>query len=222
MGLNGGLDGAAPERWSERPLEIASSSGTASSGRPREENLNTTLRGRPVLRIDAVDIHGHPCHVAAIWFHKLWIKLDASPRNCESIPKLCNRKVLLFQWQESQKLRQSDSGPRAARAQRWRSAGSATPDSPECSWPATHRLSQSASEWWSKTPIALAEAASTPSIARSQIAEVRKRRERRRDRAAAPRRSRSQGATHARRSRAAPCSPAARRRRLASPRGDKK
>jgi hypothetical protein len=39
-------------------------------------------------RVDVIKTHGSPCRVAAIWFHKLRIKLDASPRNLEFIPKL--------------------------------------------------------------------------------------------------------------------------------------
>ena len=65
-------------------------------GQPRQD-LRATLRGRPVLRIDTIKIHGQFCRMAAIWSHKLQIKFDASPRNCKSIPKLRNRKVVRFQ-----------------------------------------------------------------------------------------------------------------------------
>ncbi|SNB83278.1 hypothetical protein SAMN06265338_12515 [Rhodoblastus acidophilus] len=59
----------------------------------RRKNLRPTLRRRPLSRTDVVKIHGPPCKTAAIWFHKLRIKLDASSSNCESIPKLCNRQI---------------------------------------------------------------------------------------------------------------------------------
>ena len=38
------------------------------------KNLRATLRGRPVPRIDVINIHGQPCRMAAIWSHKLRIR----------------------------------------------------------------------------------------------------------------------------------------------------
>ena len=60
-------------------------------------------RGRsPVFRCKdqfggRVLIQRSPGRLTATWFHKLRFEFAASPRNYESIPKLCNRKVICFQ-----------------------------------------------------------------------------------------------------------------------------
>ena len=61
------------------------------------KNHRATLCGRPVPRIDVINIHGQPCRMAAIWSDKLQNQNSRRPRNCKSIRKLCNRKVVWFQ-----------------------------------------------------------------------------------------------------------------------------
>ena len=80
------------------------------------EDLGPMWRDRPVPRMGTFDLRGQPCRIAAIWFNKLRIKHDASPTNCESIPKFCNRKVVGFQCQGVPEIATSRQTPFASRA----------------------------------------------------------------------------------------------------------